>query len=129
MILVDSSVFIALADNHDQWHAAAKKIIPHISKSTLVISGLILAEAVTAIGRRGGGKAAERLYHYLTDSCELVIPDEKILQEAMPVFVKYDGTLSVSDAVSVHIMELKNIQKIASFDSDFDKVDGIVRIH
>jgi len=129
MILVDSSVFIGLADNRDQWHAAAKKIIPHISKSTRVISGLILAEAVTAIGRRGGGKAAERLYHYLIDSCEIVIMDEKILQEAMQVFVKYDGTLSVSDAVSVHIMELKNIRKIASFDSDFDKVDGIVRIH
>lgn len=129
MILVDSSVFIGLADNRDQWHVAAKKIIPHIAKSKPVISGLILAEAVTAIGRRGGGKAADRLYHYLTDSCEIVSIDEKILQEAMQVFVKYDGTLPVSDAVSVHIMEVKNIRNIASFDSDFDKVDGIVRIH
>jgi hypothetical protein len=45
------------------------------------------------------------------------------------VFLRYDGTLSVSDAVSVFIMEKKNINRILSFDSDFDKVEGIVRIH
>jgi hypothetical protein len=47
----------------------------------------------------------------------------------MSVFLHYDGTLSVSDAVSVFIMERENIDRILSFDSDFDKVEGIVRIH
>jgi len=47
----------------------------------------------------------------------------------MGVFLRYDGTLSVSDAVSVFIMEKKNINRILSFDSDFDKVEGVVRIH
>jgi predicted nucleic acid-binding protein len=44
-------------------------------------------------------------------------------------FLKYDGNLSVSDAVSVFIMNKKKIERIISFDSDFDKVPGIVRIN
>jgi predicted nucleic acid-binding protein len=47
----------------------------------------------------------------------------------MRVFLRYDGTLLVFDAVSVFIMERKHIDRILSFDADFDKVEGIVRIH
>ena len=47
----------------------------------------------------------------------------------METFLKYDGTLSFADAVSVEIMKDLGINQIVSFDSDFDKVDGIIRIH
>ncbi|MFA5237928.1 MAG: PIN domain-containing protein [Methanoregula sp.] len=128
MILVDSSFFIALADRRDQWHAPAKKILPSLEDETLVISDLILAESVTIIGRRSGGKNGERLYHYFTDNCEIVFADEQILKGGMAVFLHYDGTLSVSDAVSVSLMGMKGITRILSFDSDFDKVEGITRV-
>ena len=129
MIFVDSSFFIALADQRDQWHPAAKAMLPVLADETIVISDLIIAESVTIIGRRSGGKAGEYLYHYFMDNCDLVVTDEKILKGGMVVFLRYNGTLSVSDAVSVFIMERKNIKKILSFDSDFDKVEGIIRIH
>jgi len=129
MILVDSSFFIALADRQDQWHEKAKELSPSLAGEKLVISNLILSESVTIIGRRSGGKAGERLYHYFIDNCEMVFADEQILKGGMAVFLRYDGTLSVSDAVSVAIMEKKKINRILSFDSDFDKVDGIVRLH
>ena len=128
MILVDSSFFIALVDRKDQWHAQAKNHLPSLAGETIIISDLILAEAVTIIGRRSGGKAGELLYHYFIDNCEIVFADEQILKRGMEVFLRYDGTLSVSDAVSVAVMEMKKINRILSFDSDFDKVDGIVRV-
>ena len=59
MILVDSSFFIALADQKDQWHRAAKHLLPSLDGETLVISDLIVAEAVTIIGRRSGGKSVQ----------------------------------------------------------------------
>lgn len=77
MILVDSSFFIALVDRRDQWHAAAKSLLPHLAGETILISDLIVAESVTIIGRRSGGKAGEQLYHYFMDNCDLVITDEK----------------------------------------------------
>ena len=129
MILVDSSVFIALADRRDQWHPAAKNLVPSIAEETIIVSNLIIAEAVTVVGRRSGGKAGERLFHYFSDNCEIIFADEKILNGSLPVFLRYDGTLSVSDAVSVHIMEIKHIERILSFDSDFDKVDTITRVY
>ncbi len=129
MIFVDSSFFIALVDRKDQWHPAAKAVLPVLNDETIIISDLIIAESVTIIGRRSGGKVGEQLYHYFIDNCDLVFIDEKILKGSMSVFLRYDGTLSVSDSASVFIMMGKNIDRILSFDSDFDKVAGIVRIH
>jgi len=129
MIFVDSSFFIALVDRKDQWHPAAKAVLPVLTDETIIISDLIIAESVTIIGRRSGGKAGEQLYHYFIDNCDLVFIDEKILKGSMSVFLRYDGTLSVSDSASVFIMMEKNIDRILSFDSDFDKVARIVRIH
>jgi len=127
MILVDSSFFIALSDRKDQWHEQATVLLPSIAGETLVISDLILSESVTIIGRRSGGKAGERLYHYFLDNCEILFTDEPVLKRGMEIFLRYDGTLSVSDTVSVAVMEKKKISRIVSFDSDFDKVDGIER--
>jgi len=128
MILVDSSFFIALADRKDQWHVQAKKLQASLAGETVIISDLIVAESVTIIGKRSGGKAGEHLYHFFIDNCEIVFADEQILKGGMSVFLRYDGTLSVSDAVSVNIMAMKHIDRILSFDSDFDKVDGITRL-
>jgi len=129
MIFVDSSFFIALVDRKDQWHPAAKAVLPVLTDETIIISDLIITESITIIGRRSGGKAGEQLYHYFIDNCDLVFIDEKILKGSMSVFLRYDGTLSVSDSASVFIMMEKNIDRILSFDSDFDKVARIVRIH
>ena len=128
MILVDSSFFIALADRKDQWHVKAKKLQASLAGETVIISDLIVAEAVTIIGKRSGGKAGEHLYHFFIDNCDIIFVDEQSLKGGMSVFLRYDGTLSVSDAVSVSIMAKKDIDRILSFDSDFDKVDGISRL-
>lgn len=129
MILVDSSVFIALADRKDQWHEQAIALLPRIRDETIIISDLIIAEVLTTIGKRCGGKTAETLYHYFTDSCDLIPLDDDTREGAVRICVRYDGTLSLSDALSVLIMERKGIDSILSFDSDFDRVDTITRIY
>ncbi len=46
----------------------------------------------------------------------------------MSIFLHFDGKLSVSDSISVAVMKAKNTVRILSFDSDFDRVDGISRV-
>lgn len=46
----------------------------------------------------------------------------------METLLKYDGTLSFADSVSIEIMRNLKINEIVSFDFDFDKVGGIIRI-
>ena len=58
-----------------------------------------------------------------------IVDDSGMYDEAMNIFVKYDSTISFFDAMYVTVMEKEEITKIVSFDSDFDKIDKIVRIH
>ena len=127
MIFLDSSYLIALADRRDQWHRKAMKLKDKLDRK-MIISDLVMSETVTVIGKRAGGKAGRKLYDFFTDSCEVVYADERLLAESMETFLKYDGKLSLADALSVVIMKRKKMAKIASFDSDFDRVRGINRV-
>jgi predicted nucleic acid-binding protein len=98
-----------------------------VDKGT-VVSDLVVAEAVTIIGSRGGGRAAAKLYDYFRDSCELEFLDKGRLEESMRLHLMFDGRLSVADCTSVAIMTELKIRRIASFDTDFDRVKGIERL-
>lgn len=43
-----------------------------------------------------------------------------MLENTIPTYLKYDGRLSVADAISVEIIHRRGINKIVSFDEDFD---------
>ncbi|MHC1567922.1 MAG: type II toxin-antitoxin system VapC family toxin, partial [Candidatus Syntropharchaeia archaeon] len=122
-------VFIAIADERDQWHEVGKKVIGRLKSEKIVISDFVISEVLTEIGRRSGGKSAYQLFHYFVDNCEIVYVDAKLLLESVATFLKFDGKLSLADAVSVNIMRKMGITDIISFDSDFDKVDEINRIY
>ncbi|WP_456473734.1 type II toxin-antitoxin system VapC family toxin [Candidatus Pyrohabitans sp.] len=124
---MDSSYFIAIADKKDQWHKRAKELSKNVDDE-LVVTDLIISESVTAVGARGGGKAGQAVYEYISDNCEVTFVTMDMLEKAMEIFLKYDGTLSVADAVSVYVMSFRNIKSILSFDSDFDKVKSITRL-
>lgn len=94
-------------ENSDFFSPAAKAVHPVLTDETILISDLIIADSVNIIGRRSGGKAGEQLYNYFIDNCDLVFADEKILKGSISVFLRYDGTLSVSDSASVFIMKKK----------------------
>ena len=128
MIFVDSSYFIAVAHEKDRWHRRAVELVGELSDEKLV-SELVVEESVTAVGAIGGGKAGVNLYEYIVGNCEIVFTDRELLENAIQVYLKYDGTLSVADAVSVEVMRKHGIKKIVSFDADFDKVTGVSRIH
>jgi predicted nucleic acid-binding protein len=127
LIFGDSSFFVGLADERDQWHQQADRLGRTLPKG-MVVSDLIIAESVTIIGARGGGRAGSVLYEFFRDFCDLEFMDSRILDEAMQLHLSFDGKLSVADCASVAIMARRGIRRIVSFDSDFDRVKGIERI-
>lgn len=129
MIFIDSSFFIAAINKKDQWHKKAGEILPIIKNEEKITSGLILSESVTLVGSLFGGKIGLNLFNYIIDNYEIRYADKDLSFNAMEIFLKYDGTLSFADSVSVRIMKDLGIENIVSFDSDFDKVDNIIRIH
>lgn len=128
MIFADSSYFIAITREKDRWHKDALRIAER-NNEVLLISDLVISESVTLVGSLEGGKAGKILYEYFVDNCNIAFIDSDLLENAMQTFLKYDGTISLADAASVVLMHEHGIDKIISFDSDFDKVDGIERLH
>jgi uncharacterized protein len=129
LIFIDASFFIASVLKNDKWHGRVRKIFPEINKEDKITSILTLSEAVTLTGSLGGGKKGVKLYNYIMDNHEVVYVDKDASFRAVETFLKYDGVLSFADSVSVELMKRFNVDSIVSFDSDFDKVDGIYRIH
>jgi predicted nucleic acid-binding protein len=127
MIFADSSFFIGLLDRKDKWHDQALELSEGINEE-MMVSDLVISESVTLAGSRSGGNAGQKLYEFFVDNCHIEYVDEDVLREGMEVFLRYDGKLSLPDSVSVVIMRRKVISRIASFDSDFDRVDGVKRV-
>jgi hypothetical protein len=129
LIFIDSSFFIALILENDQWHDKALKLLPKMEKSQKMVSDLIIVEAVTIVGSRAGGKAGKMIYDTIKDNCKIIDSDLSNYDNAIYTFLHYDGTLSLTDSVTVEVMKTFNISEIVSFDSDFDKINGINRIY
>ena len=127
-MFVDSSFWVALADCGDQWHERAVALRDQISDEPAVLD-LVASESLTIIGSRLGGKAARELYGYFVDSCALRFLDQELLREAMERHLAFDGRLSVPDCALIEAMIRADDRVIVSFDSDFDAVRGLRRMH
>ncbi len=127
MIFGDSSFFIGWVDSADQWHARAVQLFESLP-ADIVVSDLVIAESVTIVGSRKGGRPAHELYEYFQDSCQIEFVDPGLLAEAMMTHLRFDGKLSLADCVSVTLMGRRKINRIASFDTDFDRVKGLERV-
>lgn len=75
------------------------------------------------------GKKGTLLYNYIMDNHEVKFVDKELSSRAMNIFLQYDGMLSFADSLSLELMKQSQIDYIASFNSDFDKVKGIMRVH
>ena len=128
MIFADASFFIAAANRRDRWHPDARRLAGAL-RDRLVMSDLVIAEAVTQIGGRVGVREGTKLFHYFRDDCEVRYVDSDLLEAAVDRWMTFGGKLSVSDAASLEIMARESISEIVSFDSDFDGIEGVVRRH
>ena len=129
MIFIDSSFLTAYFNENDQWHKKSLRVAKSIKNREKVISNLIISETVTNIGSLLGGKAGNIVYNHLIKNYTLIYDNKNRSNNAMKIYLKYDGVLSLADSLSIQIMKEQSITEIASFDSDFDKVNGILRLH
>lgn len=128
MAFGDASYFIGIFDREDQWHQAAVKLLDQV-KGRLRVTDAAMGESITIIGARAGGKKARQMFALFTESCEIVYTSPRLFADAMNYHTKYDGRLSTSDCLTIAAMVAANENEVFSFDSDFDRVRGITRVH
>lgn len=127
MVFVDSSYIVALVVEKDQWHEKAVKIIKKLDGKEKITTEAMIIESINLIGKCNGGKVGKIIFQYIQDNYKIYTPPN-ILKRAMEEFVKYDGTLSLADCTAIISAQDLGIHEIISFDDDFDKVEGIIRI-
>lgn len=128
MIFVDASYIIALIIEKDQWHEDAIKLLDKLKSEEKIITEAMIIESINLIGSCHGGKVGYMTFKYIKDNFT-IFKSETLLEESLRYYLKFDGTLSLADCTAIHAMKENQILEILSFDDDFDKVDGIIRLH
>ena len=123
MIFVDTSFLIALLISSDQFHEKALGVSQTINERK-VINNTVLNETLNAFTGKGG-KVGKELYNLILKMFDIqyLTPDD--YNGAMDLYLYYDSTINYSDCTILSTMFQNDISKILSFDSDFEKINGI----
>ncbi len=134
MIFLDTTFLIGSLDESDDYHSTSVPVISDIFHGKLgkaIVTDFIINEVSSILNSR-----PKITYSQIKEAVEILLAsphveiiyiDETLLKEALEVFGQYKGDLSLTDSMSVHIMQKYHIKEIYSHDSDFDRVAGIKR--
>lgn len=130
MIFVDTSAFLALANEKDNKHVAAKQFLEDIKNGkirvkNIITSDYIIDETITRIRYSVGHKEAVEWGKDILASkvIEKIEIQKEIFGLAWELFQTYeDKKLSFTDCTSFALMKKKGIGKVFSFDEDFARL-------
>lgn len=130
MLFVDTSAFLALVNEKDDNHLAATMFLEEIMKGKvkikkIITSDYIIDETLTRIRYVVGHKEAVEWGQDIIASnvVEKVGVERELFEPAWELFKTYDDKkLSFTDCTSFAIMKTRGIEKVFSFDDDFERV-------
>lgn len=118
-VWLDASYFIALINKRDKNHPAALKILARLKRHKRRTHLLVVGEVTAVVGSALGGKAAYSAMRGILDDCDVAYPNRDETIAAGEVVLRYDGKLSLSDALLLGYATHAEEGPIASFDRDF----------
>ncbi len=118
-VVVDATHFISLVNKGDRHHRAAKRSQERLGgKHKLYTTLLVLGEVSAVLGPSLGGKLTKRILDGIRADVSVLHPGAAELDDAMGFFLKYDGKLSLSDALLlVYAQQMQ--ASILSYDAGF----------
>jgi len=134
MLFVDTSAFLALANEKDKNNTAAARFLEEIKNGKagirkIITSDYIIDETLTRIRYSVGHREAVEWGKDILASnvVEKLDVDREIFELAWKLFETYDDKkLSFTDCTSFAIMKKKGIEKVFSFDGDFERMGFIL---
>jgi len=130
MIFLETSFiinyYVSKIDNHEK----AKEIFKEIEKKPKCISEMTIYETLTVLRKlKQDETLIKKVYNDLTNSEDITVFEDVHLYEKALDYTLNHNKIGFFDNLSYIVMKENNIKTIASFDSDFDNKEGIVRIH
>jgi uncharacterized protein len=127
-ILIDASVFYALANYKDVHNKKAIELITDIFDNKYgepFTTNFIFDEVVNVTMRKEGKKKARLIgQHLLESEVHMINLNRKVFKKAWQLF-QSNNSLSFTDCTSVALAQLADVKHIATFDKEFKRVKGI----
>lgn len=124
MIFLDSSYIKGLILKNDDYNHLSKKIKPYLKHEAKVINTTVLVEVLNAIKVNNYNQDLNELISSLVnlDIFDFLLMDD--YEKSLEWFNYFDRNINFSDCTIINTMINLKINKIVSFDSDFDKIRG-----
>jgi predicted nucleic acid-binding protein len=136
-VIADSSFLVALFDQSDLLHAKALAL-GNRGDLEAVFLDCVMNEVFTVVGRRAGERNRIKDLPALFDGIRKTIPPDRIVWvypevrgrygEILSLMRAHGGALNFHDCLIALSARAMGIERIASFDADFDKVGWMKRV-
>jgi len=125
MIFLDTSYFAGLMNHKDPNHQNSlniKRYIEDINEPT-VINTTVLVETLNRSVKTN--ILANNMYQTIKASNQIIELTNNDYMSALEVSLWFGNSINYSDCTIIHTMFNMRIRDIVSFDSDFNKVEGL----
>lgn len=127
MIFLDSSYLIGLILKNDPFNPQSHLLKHYLEKEKKVINNTVLNEVLNSLGSNNYIPDLPFIKKLLFSfNIDVLTYDD--YKDSFELFEFYNFSINFSDCTILNTMQNHNINKIVSFDSDFDKVKGIERV-
>lgn len=129
MIFLDSSLLIALIVETDINHEKAKILIDSFDNERIIINTVVIFEVLNVLNNCNLKISIDEILDKLCnfDVIDHLNPED--IKSSVNIFKYYNQSINYADCAILETMFKYNVTKIVSFDSDYDKVKGIIRIY
>lgn len=130
-ILIDSDIFVALANKDDSGHAWSKKMMRKIGGGNFLVylTSFSYGEVLTVVSQKLGHKASLLVADEIEKGDFVLLDvDEKLRKEGLKWFAKQTSKNSrFTDCVNMAVMEKYGIKRVFSRDVHYKK-NGFFRL-
>ena len=133
-IFIDANVFIALLNRQDGLHERASVLWSELENRgySLITSNFVISEVITVLSMRVGKQVALQFadtVYRKTAVLNVLRADEQTELHALSYLKSFKTkNISFCDCVTMAILKMRNIKKIATFDSDFKRVKSSFQV-
>lgn len=128
MYFIDSSFLISLLTENEKNNQHSCEISENINEYR-VINNIVLSETLNGIRRYEKRVDLNKIYTIINEVMDIKYLKKSDYEEAINIYSYYNGSINYSDCLILKTMQDNNINKILSYDNDFDKINGLQRIY
>nr|WP_292741875.1 type II toxin-antitoxin system VapC family toxin [Methanobrevibacter sp.] len=129
MIFLDTSYINGLILNNDNYASLSRSMKPILKNETKVTNITVLLEVLNSVDKYNFLGNLEDLKNQLLNLNIFDFLTDEDYERAFELFKFYNRSLNFADCTILQTMQNHGITRIASFDSDFDKIKGIERVY